>query len=147
MGTTVAPVEQTEAKPVIGGEEMAEEVETRNVVGAIVIPDNEPVSLHPEIEPAFDHLVRISRTDAVECPVGGPTECPPRMPMCDQEDGEKLGMPCSEGDAEEQEEGTTNSTGSVEKLFRLFENFRRVTCDQALIKTLSRRQRRLMGGR
>ena len=43
------------------------------------------------------------------------------MPMCDEEDGEKLGMPSSEGDSEEQEEEAIGSTGSVEKLFRLFE--------------------------
>ncbi len=105
----------------VGGEEHAEPAERSEPLGAIVIPDNEPVALHPEIGQAFDHLVRVGHDDAVEILVGDSPECPLTMPLCDQEGCEKLGMPCSEGDFEEQEEAGTGSTGAVEKLFRLFE--------------------------
>ena len=124
LSSTIARLEKSQAEceeATAGGEEHAEPAERPEPRGAIVIPDNEPGCLHPDIEPAFDHLVRVGHDDAVECLVGNPTECPLTMPLCDQEECEKLGMPSSEGDFEEQEEAGTGSTGAVEKLFRLFE--------------------------
>ena len=123
LASTLSHLEKSHAKPVLhdapaGVEEPAEPVEMPEPRGAIVIPDNEPVCPHAEIEPAVDHLLQITRDDAHE---DASPECPLTMPLCDEEQGEKLGMPCSEADEEEQEEAGTGSTGAVEKLFRLFE--------------------------
>ena len=116
------PTEQAvEETPAAGGEEVAEPAELREVVGEIVIDEQaERVTQTIDMD-ALERLIRVGNDDAVECPAGGPTECPLSMPLCDEEACEKLGMPCSEGDVEEQEESGVGSTGAVEKLFRLFE--------------------------
>jgi hypothetical protein len=129
LNAAIARLEKDQVEPAdeesqVGSEEPAEPAEEREVCGEIVIPDGEPVRLCPEdpaCEPLVQALVQIAHDDAVECPAGGPTECPLTMPLCDEEACEKLGMPCSEGDVEEQEEAGVGSTGAVEKLFRLFE--------------------------
>ena len=107
--------------PAAGGEEVAEPVEPREIAGEIVIDEKAERTTQTIDMEAFERLIRVANDDAVECPAAGPTECPLSMPLCDEEQGEKLGMPCSEGDDEEQEEAGTGSTGAVEKLFRLFE--------------------------
>ena len=57
LSSTIARLEKGEAaceEAPAGGEEYAEPAERPEPQGAIVIPDKEPVCLHPEIDPAFE---------------------------------------------------------------------------------------------